>query len=161
MNDTPAPVSRPHSVDYLLNDYGSYLGLPGLAFDDDQQILLEIDGVDLIIEYIGEGAGLLLQSVIRLETASLGDDVHTYINSLNAQLFRSGGGIVIAIPDSSAFLWMDRFGLEGLTVETLDEIVKRAVSRVSSCTEHLAEAFLPEDAGAMAPAADTSHLIRI
>lgn len=160
-SSTAKTSDRPAAIDFLITDYGNYIGLEGLAFDDDQQIVLEIDGRDLIIEYAGEGSGILFQSIVH----SQGDEafpeaIHEIINVLNANTFRTGGGIVFLAAETGHILWMDRLNTENLTMEMFNEAVKAAADHSSTWTRLIAAALSPEE-GQEPAAQEINPMIRI
>ena len=136
------PVVRPPAVDYLIADYGKHVGLDGLTFDDDQMIVLELDGVDLVIEYVDTDEGFVFQSVIELPSGSdsLAEsfspgEIHRTLNHLNAGSFRQGKGLVFLTPESSRIMWMDRLRLENLSVELFDLAIQNAIVNIRTWSD--------------------------
>lgn len=154
--DAPPTIGRPPSVDYLMADYGTYAGLTNFAFDEDNEVLLEVEDVDLLIEYVGAGAGFLLQSVIQTEAEIPAEALYEMLNSVNAVSFRNGAGMVLTAPgaETASVIWQDRLRVENLSVEMLDEAIKRAVTQVDACTQ-LLQALLSQE-GEEAPATEAA-----
>ena len=123
-------VERPSSIDYLISDYGNYLGIAGMAFDQDHTVSLVVEEMPLLIEYTGEGTGLVFQSIV----GSLDSDpdlrLMLNLNVANHSSYRAGMGVVTIDPDTGDMVWQDRLNTENVTVEMFDEAVKRSAECV-------------------------------
>lgn len=137
-------LGRSATVDFLIADYGNYLGLEGLAFDEDNQIVLSVDGTELVIEYVEAGGGILFQAMVGEVPEDYSAEPMMVLNALNSQIFRTGGGIVFLSPESSQLIWCDRLSLDGITLEMFDEAVKMAADQASKWAEILVSAFSQE-----------------
>jgi len=116
----PLPIV-PISVQYLITEYGNYVGLEGFAFDEENQIFLEIGGKDVMIEYLSEEAGLMIQSLVTTLAKPASQTMLGMLLGLNAISLRNAHGTVAYNAESQTIIWMDRLPLAGLTVEVLDQ----------------------------------------
>lgn len=138
---TSAPKpQRPPFIDYLITDLGNYLGLDGLVFDEGNQIQLSFDELELGLEYVNESVGLILQSIIGPAPEADELDLHRWLNSLNGVSFRVGAGILTLIPDTQDILWADRLLVTGLTVETLNQALDKAIRDIRTWRQALKDA---------------------
>lgn len=130
---TPAAApnpQRPVSVDYLFTDYGNYVGLEGLAFEEDNTLTLEFDGITLNFEFKNESCGLSLMAQVGSAGSELNSSHLLTLNLLNFSTFGDGQGSVFFDLDTGGFFWMNTIATRGLTVDVLDQEIDQALKAV-------------------------------
>ena len=140
---TPSPPC-PASVRLLFGDYGTYLGIPDLVLDAENRMVLDVNGTRMELDYLGEGSGLLVTSI--LSTLEEDPDLGFWVmlNMSNQLSQHSGLGIVTIDPDTGDVVWSDRFLMEGVTVEMLDEAIKRSAVSAAHWKEVIQQIVEPE-----------------
>ena len=153
-NDTDAEASvlRPDAVNYLFADYGNYLGIEGLAFDEENTIVLEIEGTVVALEYVNPVTGIVMTSEITALPETPEAEFFVSLNASNHISLTSGLGQVTMDPNDGAIIWSNHMYVDTLTVEMLDEALKRSVKCIASWRELISE-FLGEDGTLTAEAA--------
>lgn len=136
-----API--PASLQYLVTDFGKYVGFEDFAFDAENLIFLVLEEKDLLIEYVNEDAGLLLQTELTTLSAPLDAAGLNALLLLNANGFRAGIGTLGLDPEKGTLYWMDRIPLPGLTVETLDAALGAFPEKVKVWQEMISDVLLP------------------
>lgn len=140
-HEAVAPI--PASLQYLVTDYGKYVGFEDFAFDTENHIFLLLEEKDLLIEYVNEDAGLLLQTKLTSLSAPLDAAGLNTLLLLNANGFRVGIGMLGLDPEEGTLYWMDRLPLLGLTVETLDAALGAFPEKVKVWQEMISDILLP------------------
>jgi hypothetical protein len=137
----PTSTIRPTYVDLLIRDYGTYLGIEGMGFDEQGLIFLEVEGTVLRLSYPGEVAGLVIESVLASLEAVPNQELLLLLSTGNHLCRTSGLGMVTLDPDSGDLVWSDRYLLENFTVEMLDEAIKRTGLCIAAWRDILQEAL--------------------
>lgn len=145
----------PATVEYLIADYGKYVGLEGFAFDEENQIFLEAGGHELLIEYTGEHTGLLFQSKVASLPAAPGEALLSALLDLNTSSFRTGAGVLGLNTETTTLIWMDRAPLAGLTVESLDAFIDAAPEKLKVWGSLITEVLEPLAQGSTTESAST------
>lgn len=131
--DVTESILPPPAIGYLIHDYGHYLGIEGLALDEEHSLTLEVEGTDITLTYAGGSAGFLMEIVLGVadETEA---DVYKTVCLTNHVVHRAGGGFATLDPATGLLVWNDHLRVENLTVEWLDEAVKDAVKHAATWT---------------------------
>lgn len=131
--DVTESILPPPAIGYLIDDYGRYLGIEGLALDEEYSLTLEVEGTDITLTYAGGSAGFLMEIVLGAadETEA---DVYKTVCLTNHVVHRVGGGFASLDPVTGLLVWNDHLRVENLTVEWLDEAVKAAVKHAATWT---------------------------
>jgi len=129
-SDSSNPALRPQALDFLITDFGQYLGLEGLAFDDSNVITLEIDSHIVSLKFVDERVGILITSVIETVPSDVSHLLPLAICMQNHDSMSQGLGIVTLDADTGDLVWTDRMPTAGLTVDLLNSALTHAVEGV-------------------------------
>ncbi len=140
---------RPQHVEMLVTDFGAHIGIPELAFDEDNLLALRSEAADLALTYQDEVLGVLIRSLIDLPHVEPGADFATSLHCLNYRAMLAGMGMLTIDSELGAFVWVDRINLRGMTVQMLFEAIATAERGIVFWREHLPE-LLAQSAAAAA-----------
>lgn len=121
---------RPQALDFLITDFGQYLDLDGLAFDEANFITLEIDGHTLTLQFVNERVGLLLTSVIETVSDDISPLFTLAVCAQNHDCMAQGLGILTLDAETADLVWTDRVATQGLTVDHLNTALMSAIEGV-------------------------------
>ena len=122
---------RSTTVDLLIQDYGAFLGIDNLAFDDENLLAFNIEGSEITLEYRSESVGILLKSLMSIPTDKVTPDLLFALHGVNYASISQGMGSVLLDQDFGAWVWIDRIDPRGLTAATLHTLLNRTASTVA------------------------------
>lgn len=122
---------RSVAVDLLIQDYGAFLGIDNLAFDDENLLAFNIEGSEITLDCRSESIGILLKSLMAIPTDRVTPDLLFALHGINYAAASRGMGSVLLDQDFGAWVWIDRIDPRGLTAATLHEVLNRAASAVA------------------------------
>ena len=134
-------------VDRLIDDYGRYAGLPGLAFEDGL-FALSFDDVEVSVSLEEGGTKLILRSP--LDMAGIRTDARFVAAVLMANVtsMLHGNGAMGIDEEVGAWVWIDHADPRGLTAETLHIRLLEAVKAIRFWRGRLPTLIAPEAAKA-------------
>lgn len=156
---TVSPRNR--QVDQLISEFGRLIGLDALAFDDSNEITLEIGDVTITLEAKDDETGLLLKSGIIVPDSA---DAHTFVANLptaNLTAFSEGMGIVGLDMDRGSWMWLDRVSPAGATAAGLNEALMRAARNIGFWQEMVNDIASVPSSTAVSDLSDSETFIRI
>lgn len=154
--------TRGRGADRLIAEYGAFLGIPGLAFDEDGEITLEIGDQLVGVQAGDDETGFVVKAVIEPNDAIPDDMMAAFVAIHNVEAMLNGMGIVALDAGNAAWVWLDRFDPAGLDAARLHQRlarVERDVAYWQSLIDRL-PAGAGEPAAADEPMPADMHFIR-
>lgn len=122
--------SRNRQVDQFISEFGRLIEINALAFDDNNEVTLEIGDVIITLVAKDDETGLLLMSEITVpETVDFASLVSN-LPTANLTAFSEGMGLLGLDADRGAWMWLDRISPAGLTAAMLSEALLRAARNI-------------------------------
>lgn len=123
----PTTPERPKWLDDLITALGKEMGFEGFAFDDEDRIALDLEGIPVIVSQHADGACLILRSP--LEYRPVPDaGLLALLHAANFHSLCQGNGIIACDYDGGSWVWTDRVAHAGLTAPQLRDRIEQGAA---------------------------------
>lgn len=139
-------------IDRLVEDYGRYAGLPGLAFDQDGLFALRFDDVEVSVSVEEGGSKLVMRSPLDLSGIRTDASFVATVLTVNVTSMLHGSGVMGIDEEAGTWVWIDHADPRGLTPQTLHVRLLEAVKAIRFWRGKLPMLAGPTEA--VAPAAE-------
>ena len=119
-----------NDVAFLLADFGRFIDIPDLSFDERNSCWLTIQDTVLGLTYQDPSRGILVQGIIGTFTEKTQPNVFSTILAANHIAFMEGRGCLSYDTEAHALLWNDRLQPRGMTVQMFHEAIVRAARHI-------------------------------